>query len=240
VRIELNSEGIGMIKKSKFGQVKVKIFRAMIIGASLCTAQSAFPHPVTYKGNTNLMSFNTPTANELWLGYTFHRQVAFTMRGIRTKQSEAFGGEREFLFPQINILAQRWNAKGSQGNLYFFTGYGFEYRRGHAEGPFDGALITGIEADWESRRYYISGKYQLIRLTDKPSLDSDRFRIGMAPYLSEYDELGTWFIVQASRMENRFDKINLTPLLRFYYQNVLWEVGASLRGGWLFNFMVHF
>jgi hypothetical protein len=35
-------------------------------------------------------------------------------------------------------------------------------------------------------------------------------------------------------------KVMLTPLLRFFYHNVLWEMGSSTRGEWMLNFMVHY
>jgi len=230
--------------RRKRGEEQLHLFKYLVLIAAILGVVSldAHAHPVTYKGNTNFMVFNSPSMQDLWLGYTFHRNAGVTLRGIRSVQSDHLGGEREFLFPQLNFLVKRWNEVGSQANIYLFAGYGFEHKRDPqpSQNTLDGALIAALEADWESRKYYISGKYQLIRLTDKPGLDSEHLRLGVAPYLSEYDQLGAWFIVQAKRMENSFSKLEVTPLLRFYYHNVLWEIGMSLRGKSLFNFMVHF
>ena len=71
----------------------------------------------------------------------------------------------------------------------------------------------------------------------KDNLWHSRFRAGLAPFRSETHELGIWYIVQ-------FDKHNsenwsTTQLLRFYFKNVLWEIGAGLNGSYQINLMTH-
>jgi hypothetical protein len=34
--------------------------------------------------------------------------------------------------------------------------------------------------------------------------------------------------------------LTITPLVRFFYQNILWEMGSSTRGEWMLNLMVHY
>ena len=96
-----------------------------------------------------------------------------------------------------------------------------------------------METDWESRRYYVSGKYQVIRLSRNEPIDYARFRVGIAPYLADYKELQSWFMVQVERQPEYFQTIQVTPMVRCFYRNVLWELGASTTGNWMLNFMVH-
>lgn len=202
-----------------------------IAAGTLLSTEAAKAHPVTYQGAFGAMSWNSSMMSDHWLSYTLTPRFAVAARyfGLRGAPN------REFYFSQLNVLLKRWNEAESQANLYLSGAYGLE----NTAGASSGAALVVIEADWESRRYYISGKYQAIRLGTGP-LDYARARVGYAPYLAEFNELHTWLMMQAEYQPNIFGSVHVTPLLRFFYQNVLWEVGASTTGNWMFNFMVHF
>lgn len=141
----------------------------------------------------------------------------------------------------VNALLKRWNRPTSQGNFYVSLAQGREFTDGLKE---RNVTKADIDLDWEDRRYYVAAGYtRFFRESDSRSLmgikdiQLKKFRLGFAPYLGEFTELNTWFIVEAMQTNNQ--TIEVTPMLRFYYRNVLWEVGSSLRGSWMFNFMIH-
>ena len=64
-------------------------------------------------------------------------------------------------------------------------------------------------------------------------------RVGIAPYEAEYNEVASWFMVQAQWHSSLTRHVAVTPLARFYYKSVLWETGVSTDGDWMLNFMFH-
>ena len=87
-----------------------------------------------------------------------------------------------------------------------------------------------------------------------------RYRLGMAPYVGGMDELQTWLIVQLDARPPYYYRseaepldlvaarsyalppnlLEVTPLMRFFYKNVLWEMGASIRGQFFTSLMLHY
>ena len=119
---------------------------------------------------------------------------------------------------QTNVLLKRWNEPDTQANVYIMTGLGFQKQK----------LISylGAETDWESREYYISGAAEYY-WAQKPSTKVI-FRIGMAPYKAEYDELNTWFILQAIQLNSGNDQSRYSlPTLRLFKDNALIELGSN-------------
>ncbi len=109
-----------------------------------------------------------------------------------------------------------------------------------------------------------------ISSTPKTLWGDFEYRIGFAPYTANMDVLQTWFVVmfQSSGLgtknlkntlltakNRKFQyhrktlKLNssaivfdwkITPLLRFFYKNVLWEIGSSLQNDFYLTLMVHY
>jgi hypothetical protein len=65
------------------------------------------------------------------------------------------------------------------------------------------------------------------------------YRVGYAPFVAGYNDLNIWAIMQFDYNPDMRSEVQVTPFLRFYYKNVLWEMGASLRGNIYWQFMVH-
>ena len=122
-----------------------------------------------------------------------------------------------------------------------------------------------LSADWESRKIYTAGKIAFMgRVKNFTGLEGDfNYRIGFAPYVAGMDALQTWFVVmfQASGFgtttkkyqKNSFYDVTfetshyalgfnwgITPLLRFFYKNVLWEIGSNLQNDFYLTLMVHY
>lgn len=203
-------------------------------------------HPVVFKGGTVFSTENSNDMNEYHLAYTFHPQFAAGLHYIKEGTAGMGSGMApvELQFAQGAWLVKRWlnqheNGQDSQGNIYLLGGVGAE----RLNNSWTNAEHVDVMADWEDRRFYILGmqrhvwRHSNAEDPNKVNLWHSKVRLGFAPYPSETTELGIWFIAQ-------FDKHNdknwmTTNLLRFYYRNVLWEVGANLNGGYQLNFMVH-
>lgn len=192
----------------------------------------ALAHPVTFKGGYAITSWNSEMMGDQSLNYTLSPKIAIQARYLVFRDQNS---KQAFTFPQINYLVKRWNEKESQGNLYFSAGYGSE--RKNTQHSSSGAY--SVEADWESRHIYTSGKFQYLSSKNQ-DLAYARLRYGFAPYLIEFDGLSTWFILQLEHERTYMRDLEVTPLLRFFYKNVLWEVGSSINGSWMLNLMVHF
>ncbi len=200
--------------------------------AGLLLAQDSLAMSVAYRGSVGLMGWSSPSMTQLVANYSVTSGFAPAI--------EYFGlrggvGNREFYFPQADLLLKRWNNPGSQANVFANAGYGVEVRDHRASG----ALNTELQVDWESRQYYLDAELQAVRLVKSDPYNFGRFRVGFAPYLVEYDQLHSWLILQFERNSSVTAETTVTPLIRMFYQNVLFEPGMSLKGEANFNFMIH-
>lgn len=137
--------------------------------------------------------------------------------------------------PQADYLVKRWNEKDSQANIYLYGGFGaltFQSKTGTAG-------LVGAEADAESRKYYISGKYESMFSSVGENLHAGTVRLGIAPYEAEYGEIASWFMIQGQYHPALSKSYAVTPLARFFYKSALFETGVSLDGDWMINLMFH-
>ncbi|MBX7231466.1 MAG: hypothetical protein K1X29_05215 [Bdellovibrionales bacterium] len=194
----------------------------------------AFAHPVSYKDAFGIMSYNSSNRNELLLTYSINHKFAVAHTYLLEYKSE-------FFIPRANFLLKRWNQISSQANVYLSLGSGFEKFKKQVFG----AHLAEIVLDWESRKYYSSFEGLILQRDNGLNIDMPhqvfghgKIRLGMAPFLADYEDLNIWFITQFDG--NTHDKaVHTTQLLRFYRKNVLWEIGASFQGSFQFNFMIH-
>lgn len=209
------------------------MFRVFVVSLLVVIAAVvADAHPVSFKGATSLMSYNKEGESELQLAYSVTSKFAVAANYIKLEESS-------YSLARVNYLLQRWNNEESQGNIYLSAGYGVENTLDEKKG----VGLVSVDADWESRKYYIASQYTRL-LRDNISTRSDvdyemsKLRLGVAPYLAEFHELNTWFIVQFDKQNDQ--SIQTTQFIRLFYKNALIELGANLSGGWAFNYMIHF
>lgn len=186
-------------------------------------------HPVAYEGAFSFMSINSKETSENTLIYSPKYWLG---AGIMHQQS----GEEKWSNAHLGLLLKRWNELHSQANLYLFGGPGVVWNREQT----DYFTRYGIQADWETRRLYTMGK---VSIADSKKFGDEQYyegRIGFAPYLAGFDDINAWAILQVSHSNTSENSVQITPLLRMFYQNVLWEVGSSLKRDWLINFMVRY
>lgn len=214
------------------------MFIKFLVASSLfiiLIGQKAHAHPVSFAGSYSIMTWNSEEMSEWMFIHSFTAQNALMARYVRLDTED---GERTFYLPQANFLLKRWNELESQANIYLSVGHGGE----KIKDSFKSTSAIALDADWESRKYYVSFKEDIL-LSHKDSGRSiylTKVRAGFAPYLAEFNELNTWFILQAETVNKSEESFTLTPMIRLFYKNVLTEAGVSSRGNAQFNFMVHF
>ena len=167
--------------------------------------------------------------------HSFTSNYSLTARYLRLQTKD---GERTFYMPQLNFLLKRWNELDSQANIYLSIGHGGE----KVNSSLKDTSNLALETDWESRKYYVSFREDVL-LSHKKSGENiyrSKVRAGFAPYLAEFNEINTWFILQAEKSNKSVEEYELTPFIRLFYRNVLTEFGVTSKGDAQFNFMVHF
>lgn len=173
------------------------------------------------------MSENRAFQNEMMIAHTLINHVSIGVHGVALRGFESEPAKQVDVFAvMVNWLALRGLGDDWQSNLYVGVGGG-------------GMLTTSIEGDFETRKIYLSLRAQGWGPETKDPLTYVRARLGFAPYLSEMNGLHTWVVFQAEH--HTWARVtDLIPMLRFFYQNVLFELGSSFRGRTQFNFVTEF
>lgn len=201
-----------------------------------CYAFSLFAHPVIYKEGIVVSYSNMRSYSDNQLMYSWSNRWSSGLNQWRFSRGEE---NTEFAFLKTNHLLYRHNGESSQGNIYVHGGIGvvdseIEKRQTNE------AYMTGIEMDWETRTIYTALKYYYFTSPKVTDLSMAQARVGFSPYEAGFDQLQSWFMVQAMVMPEVEPEVIITPLLRFFYKNVLWEIGSSTRAEWIINVMVHY
>jgi hypothetical protein len=188
--------------------------------------------PLSYVGGTMVMQENDETGHTLSLDYTFIPTNAF---GFYIKQEEN-GKDILMVTPEFNTLLKRWNLPDGQGNIFNMSGAGLAHYRGNNQ-P---CLWTGFLADYESRRWFLSYEPRFVWDGDIEKSFSQRARVGIAPYLANYNDLNTWIMFQVDHHPAKHDHFVATPLIRFFYKTYLFEVGYSSNQHIMVNWQIQF
>jgi len=197
---------------------------------------AAQARPVSYPGGWTVMLTNDAHANAAHIHYSPTARYSI---GVRNEYQR--GGDYYMSSVQMNNLIKRWNSTDSQANLYLKSGIGAAYSdAGDFDGEVNAAGFTGIALDWEDRRYFTSYENRVIEAGDIGGEFSQSARVGIAPYIGDYGDLHTWFMVQVDHAPESDEPVTVTPLLRFFKDVHLMEAGVSNQGDVLFNYIVRF
>ena len=194
---------------------------------------AAFAKPISYVGGTMVMVENDETGNTLNLDYTFSPRAAAALYVKHETQGDVFTA----VGPQLNYLVKRWNRPDAQGNIYTMTGAGTAIEN---NGRRHFATWAGLLADYETRRIFTSYELRLMYAQGIEKSVWQRARLGFAPYLANYQDLNTWFMVQVDHHPAKTHATTVTPLVRLFYKTLLVEGGVSTRGTAMINLVKQF
>jgi len=192
-------------------------------------------HPVAFQGSTGLMGYYSKEMVELEANYSITYWMAPAVQMLRLKHNTS---RPDYLLGKLNFLAFRKNGENYQANIYLHGGGGKNLRADRF------VYHYGITADIEDRKLYFLSQLDGIRSSLGSEMHNWKVRMGMAPYIAPFESLHAWLILEINRKNilanNTTERINVVPTLRFFYQNVLWEIGSSLAGEIQFNHIIHF
>jgi hypothetical protein len=187
-------------------------------------------HPVTWKGGKALMVQQDSLSSSLIGHYSVG--PAWSLGG----RLQVFQPDDEpFIIGQSNWLLKRWNDTSAQGNLFLLSGIGASTKRDNNQG----ILHIGVQADWETREIYT---YSLLNYyqTDVGLL-TYRGRVGVAPYVADFEDIHTWLIAQVDYANrNGHETLSVMPVIRLFQDNILVEFGSDFSGHTLVSGMLHF
>jgi DNA-binding transcriptional MerR regulator len=208
----------------------------LIFAAVLALHGAAQAKPISYVGGTMVMQENDETGHTVSLDYTVTPNYAV---GLYAKDeiNERSGKDFYTVGPQVNTLIKRWNLPDGQGNIFNMTGAGISHEYG---GGDQFSAWTGFLADYETRRIFLSYEPRFMYAGNIGKSFWERARVGVAPYLANYDDLNTWFMVQVDHHPSKEDAFVVTPLVRFFYKTTLMEAGYSSNNHLMFNWQLQF
>ena len=193
----------------------------------------AAAHPVSFEGAWQIMLGSTDAVQNLEAYHSYTSQAAFGFHAMR------FEDERDddlYTGLQHNWLLKRWNMPEAQANIYLGLGAGVAKQDGDSAAP---AGLGFFRADYETRRIYTAFETKLIGSEDV-SRGVTSLSFGVAPYKAEFEHLNTWLILQLEHVSGMEDDLDIIPKVRFFKGPYFLELGCSLDGDPLVNFMIHF
>lgn len=201
--------------------------------ALLVCISTSFAHPVSFTDGKVLQAWIQPKRADIKLNYTLKNNLAV---GVSATSIERQKKRYNFTYAQGNVLLKRWNMEQAQANLY--TSLGVGGRSGDAGPSIVG--YAGVQADYETRRVYTLFAADTLRSKDLAGFTRFKYRFGLSPYLAGYDLVQTWLVTQVDHMPTMDDAWMITPLIRLFYKNYLFEAGSSTEGQVFIQGMIHF
>lgn len=214
----------------------MRLLLSALLGMGLIIPNTAMSRPVSYPGGLTFMSTNDGDKSTVHVHYspTAKYSVGYKFEDWRDK-------EIVLNAVQMNNLLKRWNSRDSQANLYMKSGIGVAYTDA---GDFDGKTaaggFTGLAADWEDRRYFISYENRYTQFGNIDDFFQQSARVGWAPYEGDYGDLHTWLMVQVDHMPEADHPVTVTPLVRLFKDVHLFEAGISNRGDVTLNYVYRY
>lgn len=192
-----------------------RLFAAGLALAAL-TGHPAQARPVSWPGGVTVMAERTGDDAGVLVHYTVDPRFSLGLR----QQWDAYGDPARTHLVATRLL-RRWNEPSSQANLYARLGLGVAEAAGRT-----GSADVEVMADWETRRWYLSAAAKGTR-DGSDSGAQLKARVGVAPYLGDFGDLHTWLMLEADWKPERADPVLARPLVRFFYDVHLLELGWS-------------
>ena len=198
-------------------------------------ALKLYSHPVAFKDSVGIMGYHSPLMTHNQVNYSFRHWFAL---GAHHLTRPLINRNNRATLLSGNLLLKRWNAENLQANIYMNFGLG--------QSDFSGkstALGYGlVQFDIEDRKYYFLSKHEQLLDEKQTDFKQSTVRLGFTPYLDGFEGIHSWLILEYQHLEfaggDRQEQ--LTPFLRIFYRNLLFEIGQSLKGMTMFNYITHF
>lgn len=195
----------------------------------------AFGHPVIFENGVVVSSSNMESYSDNQILYSFSNKWAAGVNHWRFSKDDK---NTEMGLARLNHLLWRKNGEDYQSNIYLLSGVGVADSEFQKRDTRE-AYMAGAEIDWETRNLFVALKHYQFSSPAVTDIGMSQARVGFSPKETPFDQLQTWFMVQAMYTPDIDKSVTITPMLRFFYHNVLWEIGSSTRGEWMLNLMVH-
>jgi hypothetical protein len=205
---------------------------ALIAPALACTKPIAFA-----EGTTVMLEYGAGTMQEAQIFYA--PQYNYSVGGGHVEFDSDNSTETvRVTYARLNYLLHRWNLESAQANIFVWGGAGGA--TGNTLSGTQFALNAGGQADYETRRLYASLKTDLQKASAF-SIRVDTLQLGIAPYEHDYNQLATWFVVQARTYTGGISNgVEVAALLRFFKGGAWIEAGVTnggkLQAMAMFNF----
>lgn len=200
----------------------------------VCAIASAAP--MGFKGSLMGMTDIGENWREGWVNYALTPRDAVGVGGLFMRSDDK-ARSRQFSEATYTRLLKRFNAEHSQANIWFLAGAGAV--TGNDFAGTRAMFAPGISADYETTRVYVSGMLRLYR-AQGINHDYTAFRAGFSFYEADYDEIQPWFVLEARRMRELSDAVEITPMLRLIHKRYFVEAGVNQAKQVRFNLMVIF
>ncbi len=178
----------------------------------------------------------SPNWREAWVNYAFTARDAVGGGGLYMRSDDG-RKRRELEEVTYTRLLSRWNAKEAQANLWFVGGIGAI--QGNDFSGSKTVVTPGMQFDYETTRVYFAAAARLYRASGL-NHDYGSVRAGFSFYEVDYEQTQPWLIVEARRMRDLSDKMEITPMLRLINKGYFVEAGVNNSRQLRFNFMYIF
>lgn len=197
---------------------------------------AAIARPVSYPGGWTLMTENNADRYSAFIHYSPTARYSIGYRGEYWRKDsywlQSIG---------MNNLLKRWNAPEWQANIYLKSGLGIAHSdQGEFDNEIDPLAYSGLAADWEDRRFFAGYEFRAIYADQINKSFHQRARIGITPYIGEYGDVHTWLMLEVSHHPGSPDLFVITPLIRFFKDVYLLEIGVSDKNDLMVNGIIRF
>jgi len=198
----------------------------------------AYTKPIAFaQGTTVMLEYGAGT---MWEAQIFYApQYNYSVGGGHVEFDSDISSDTERVtYARLNYLLHRWNLESAQANIFVWGGAGAA--TGNSFSGTEFAVNAGAQADYETRRVYASLKTDLQR-ANAFSIRVDTLQLGIAPYKHDYNQIATWFVVQARDYTGGVSNgVEVAALLRIFKGGAWIEAGVTnggkLQAMAMFNF----
>ena len=175
--------------------------------------------------------------------YSFHAHYTLDVNhslGLRLRYDR--DDDVVFTGAQLNRLFKRWNKPDSQANWYgrIAVGHVQDEKPDLLAQDDDLGIFLGTSADWETRRWFISGAVEYWDFGRYGQKQSFHSRLGVAPYIANTGALHTWIMLEGHNRPESNDPMTGTLLLRFFKGPSLLELGIDDNTNPMVNYIHRF